>query len=67
MQLINQIPNSLPKTGLNIFDNRRIKTWNEELTEHLTKTFEIADDILNYDKLMIFIEKTSEQFIKEVY
>ena len=66
MNIVNQIPILLPQTGLAIFDNRRIKTWREELDEHLAQKIYATDNFFDYDKLMNFIKKTAEKFIEEV-
>jgi len=66
MSTIDKLPANLPKTKIPVFDTRRLKTWKEELTEFLSQEIEYTGDIFDYDKVIIFLEKTAKQFVEEL-
>ena len=56
-ELINQIP-TIPKlTGYDIFDIRKSSTWKEQLEKYLNKKVEYTGDILDYEKLLVFMDE----------
>ena len=63
---IKQIPENLSKTGLSIFDERRKKTWKEELEEYLTQEKDYTGEIFEYNELLACIEKIAIQFVEEI-
>jgi len=66
MNMVDKLPSILPRTGFPTFDTRRTKTWREELDEHLSEEVEYTGDILDYDRVMSFLNKTSKQFIEGI-
>lgn len=67
LDTISKIPDSLPNSGIAIFDSRREKTWRDELNEYLSESKKYTGDVFEYDRLWNFIKKTSVQFTKEIY
>ena len=61
-----KIPEFLPNTGIDIFDNRREKTWRTELEEYLSERKEYTGDIFDYDRLTNFIKSLAIKFSKEI-
>lgn len=66
MTIVNSIPTLLPETDLPIFDNRRTQTWRDELDYYLAQHPPYTGTFLDYNRLMMFIEKTAKQFILEI-
>ena len=62
LDTISKIPDSLPNSGIAIFDSRREKTWRDELNEYLSEKKEYTEDIFNYQRLWNFIKKISLNF-----
>jgi hypothetical protein len=60
---VNKLPSILPKTGIEYFDDRREKTWKEELNEYLEKDIKYIGDILDYNKVVCFLKQTAATFI----
>lgn len=59
------IPSILPKTGLPLFDDRRDKTWRDELEEYLAQKKDYTGEVLDYDRLWSCIERIAVQFVRE--
>lgn len=64
-ELLNEIPTELPETGIAVFDDRREKTWRDELTGYLAQKKDYTGDIFDYERLCAFIEKCADQFVEE--
>ena len=66
LDTISKIPNTLPNSGIEIFDSRREKTWRDELNEYLSENREYTGDVFNYERLWNFITEISKHFTKEI-
>ena len=66
LETVSQIPETLPSTGIPIFDNRREQTWKAELEGYLSQHKEYTGDIFDYNHLWSCIEKIAKQFVREV-
>lgn len=66
MDIINMIPEELPLSGISAFDIRREKSWKEELDGYLEEEAIYTGDILDYQKLCNFIDKTASKFVAEL-
>ena len=65
METVDSIPINLPITGISTFDERREKSWRDELNGYLSQKKEYTGDIFNYEKLWASIECTAKQFVEE--
>ena len=61
LDTISKIPNTLPNSGIEIFDSRREKTWRDELNEYLSENREYTGDVFNYERLWNFITEISNK------
>ena len=66
MDTISMIPEELPLSGISTFDIRREKSWKKELDEYLEEEATYTGDILDYQKLCNFIDKTASKFVAEL-
>lgn len=66
LEIIEEIPEILPNTGITIYDNRREKTWKKELQEYMDEKKEYTGDVLDYDRLWNCIENIAIQFVNEL-
>ena len=57
---------SLPNTGIKVFDTRRDKTWKSELKEYLAQKKDYTGEIFDYDRLWNCIEKIATQFVQDI-
>lgn len=67
MQTVAEIPEVLPNTGMEVFDNRRKKTWKKELEEYIAEKKPYTGNIFNYERLWASIERIVFQFINESF
>ena len=63
---VNQIPELLPLTSIEVFDDRRDKTWKKELDEYIKQKKEYTGQIFDYNRLIKSIESIANNFVKEV-
>ncbi|MCI8309588.1 MAG: hypothetical protein HFJ45_05265 [Clostridia bacterium] len=66
IQTIEEIPEFLPKSGINFFDVRRKKTWKIELYEYLEEKKVYTGNIFEYNRICNSIQHFSRQFINEI-
>ena len=66
MDTISMIPEELPLSGISTFDIRREKSWKKELDGYLEEEATYTGDILDYQKLCNFIDKTASKFVAEL-
>lgn len=62
---IDKIPSILPNTGINVFDERREKTWRTELEEYLVQKKDYTGEIFDYNRLWKCIQQIANQFVGE--
>ena len=67
MQTVAEIPEVLPNTGMEVFDNRLKKTWKKELEEYIAEKKPYTGNIFNYERLWASIERIVFQFINESF
>ena len=60
------IPDVLPDTGIAVYDDRREKTWRQELNEYFAEKKEYTGDIFDYGRLWTAIENISKKFCEEI-
>lgn len=65
METIKKLPDVLPPTNIPIFDNRREKTWREELNYYLSQNAKYTGEALDYNRLWKSICAIAEKFVKE--
>lgn len=65
MQTINMLPDILPITGLPVFDERREKTWREELDSYLAEDSTYTGEYLDYERLWSSISSIADKFVRE--
>ena len=65
VETVNQIPAVLPDTGIPVFDQRREKTWREELDGYLSEKKEYTGEIFDYNRLWNCISSIAEKFVEE--
>lgn len=58
------MPNEIPKIGIDCFDNRKKKSWKQELNEYLSSTVPYTGVLLDYDTLIDFIINVANNFVK---
>ena len=61
-----ELPDLLPETGIEMFDDRHNRTWKSEIKEYLSQGKEYTGDIFDYKKLCNFIDDTAEKLMKDV-
>jgi len=66
MDLVNKIPEELPKTGMQLYDIRKGKTWKAELEEYMAEKKEYTGDVFDYDRLWEYLEGIARQFAEEL-
>lgn len=66
MKLIDEVPEQLPNTGIEVFDTRIDKTWKEELDEYLSRMLTYTGEIFDYEELTMYIRKLAEQLVEEI-
>ena len=66
MQNVSELPEVLPKTGIEIFDARYETTWKSEFEDYLKKKVEYTGNIFNYERLKNCIHKTSIQLTQKI-
>ena len=67
MQTVEEIPEILPKTGMEVFDTRREKTWKKELEEYIAEKKPYTGNVFDYDRIWSSIEKIAQQFVEESF
>lgn len=65
MQTIEMLPNNLPNTGIHLFDERREKTWREELNAYLSEDTTYTGEALDYNRLWNSISSIAKKLISE--
>lgn len=65
MSIVDMLSDNLPLTGIKVFDERRKKTWREELDVYLSTNIPYTGEILNYEQLWNKISRIAERFIAE--
>jgi len=65
LETVEKIPEILPSTGLQIFDERRDMSWKEELDGYLAQEKEYTGEIFDYNRLWGFVENLASRFVKE--
>lgn len=65
METVNQIPDVIPNTGIPVFDQRREKTWREELDEYLNEKKEYTGQVFDYERLWNCISSIAKTFVEE--
>lgn len=63
---LNELPEILPKTGIEAYDTRREKGLKAELEECIAKKKEYTGDVFDYEHLMSFIDRKSIEFTAEI-
>lgn len=66
MELISELPEFLPSTGIEVFDIRCEKTWKAEFEEYMTQKKEYTGDIFDYNQLVNCIQETSIQLVQKI-
>lgn len=66
METIDSIPTILPLTGIPVFDDRRKKTWRQELEEYFLEKKVYTGDVFDYNRLWNSIQKIANQFVEEL-
>lgn len=66
IEVIEKIPEILPVTGIPIFDNRRKKTWKEELNEYLTQDKNYKGEIFDHHQLWECIKMIADKLANEI-
>ena len=66
LNIVKEIPEILPSTGIAMFDTRRDKTWKAELKEYLAQKKDYTGEIFDYYRLWNCIERIATQFVQEV-
>ena len=62
---MNQIPTVPPDTGIPVFDQRRAKTWREELDGYLSEKKEYTGQVFDYERLWNCISSIAKTFVEE--
>lgn len=60
------IPEILPLTNIEIFDNRREKAWLQEFNGYLEEKCEYTGNLLDYEDTIRFIRQLVPKFIKDI-
>lgn len=55
IKTLNELPEVLPQTGIEIFDKRRDRSWKNELEEYISKKREYTGDVFDYEHLKSFM------------
>lgn len=66
MQTLIELPDVLPKSGIDIFDTRREKTWRSELEEYIATKKKYTGNVFDYQHLKSFMEKETIQLTAEI-
>ena len=65
VRTLDMLPDELPLTGNPVFDNRRPRTWREELNGYLQEKAEYTGEPFDYDRLWNSITEIAKRFISE--
>ena len=65
METINMMPDVLPLTGNPVFDNRREKTWRDELNGYLAEEAPYTGETFDYSRLWNSISSIAKKFVLE--
>ena len=65
METVESLLDNLPLTNIPLFDERREKTWREELNGYLLEDVSYTGEALDYDRLWKSISKIAEKFVSE--
>lgn len=63
---LNELPEILPKTGIEVYDIRHEKTWKVELEEYITKSRKYTGNVFDYEHLMSFIDRKAIELTAEL-
>ena len=66
MKVIERIPEILPNTGMPVFDNRREKTWKEELNDYLAQEKDYTGEIFDHNQLWECIKMIADKLAEEI-
>lgn len=66
MQTLIELPDELHKSGIDIFDKRREKTWRSELEEYIVTKKEYTGNVFDYEHLMSFMDRKTIQLTAEI-
>lgn len=64
---ISDIPETLPLTGVPVFDNnRKSQSWKEEFYGYIRERKPYTGKLFDYDRMCSFIKKTAHEFVEEI-
>lgn len=67
LQKLEPLPQTLPPTGIPVYDTRKNKAWNAEIKAYYNnKSKNYTGNIINYNNFCKFIEQLSKKFVNEL-